>query len=400
MRKNILTLGLVATAFVASQSAYASRARNAVLGSADPFNVFTNAGHGSLYVNDAYNMFYSPAKINDNKNFFTMEKSNGEAVGNKLAASNTNDAEGGFVTSMGDFTFGAFLNRTTGVQGNFSDAASALNPLGNNNFRGELRPIELMFGGDVGVKYGLGYTYANGGDKTGANTVTRARSHNVRAGIEYMGAELFGDVNLASKQMYGSKSALTPNDQEVKNNNMGIGGRYTYGEWIAYAGYRSVKSEAPTTLVSANASNITSKTTNYAVGVGRNAKLSDSTSLNYAVGYHRQIGTTKPKAGNEAKVRTVMMPLDVSLESELASWFIARGGMQYRLAHRGTTNGIEAPVTNGSLGGTFRFGKVDVDFAMSTANNGAAVTGDPALTGANLGFSDNLFSYVSMTYCW
>lgn len=398
MRKNILTLGLVATAFVASQSAYASRARNAVLGTADPFNLFSNAQHGSLYVNDAYNMFYSPAKINDNKNFFVMEKSNGET--NRLAASNTNDAEGGFVTSVGDFVFGAFLNRTTGIRGNYSNAANFATPLSNNSLVGEMRPIELMFGGDVGVKYGLGYTYGNSGDKTGFNTVTRGLHHNVRAGIEYMGAELFGDVNVASKQKFGSKSALTPNDQEVKNNNFGIGGRYTYGEWVAYAGYRSTKSEAPDTLV-ANNVNVSSKNTRYAVGVGRNAKLSDSATLNYAVGYHRQVGTTKPKNGNEVKTREVMMPLNVGLESELASWFIARGGMQYNLSHRGTANGIEPNSTSGSLGGTFRFAKVDIDFAMTTAGNiGATSNTDPALTGAAVGFSDSLLSYVSMTYRW
>jgi predicted porin len=215
-----------------------------------------------------------------------------------------------------------------------------------------------------------------------------------------MNLELFGDANVASKVRVDKPSA-SPRAGEIKNNNIGFGGRYTYGEWIAYAGLRNVKSEADNNLVT-GAGLVSSKTTAYGLGVGRNAKLSDSTTLNYALGYHRRLVTTQPKGGNEFKARSVIMPLNVGLESELASWFIARAGMQYNLSDRGTASGINKNTTNGALGGTFRFGKVDVDFAVSTDENltGAAVNQDPAINGSSFGFSSHLIGYASVTYRW
>ena len=414
MRKNILTLCLVMSAFVASQSAFASRARNAVLGTADPLNLFSNGSHGSLYVDDAYNMFYSPAKIADHKNFVVMEKSNGES--NKITAQN--DAEGGFVTSVSDFQVGVFFNRTTDIRGFYSLANNVTNPLlasaATTSQIGNMRPIELMFGGDAGVKYGLGLSYAtntNFNANTNLGDVTvQAKRIALRAGIEFQNLEVFGDIDLMGRNRYSNSTAAFGNDRDVKNNNMGLGARYKYGEWVAYAGYRAVKSTAATELVSSTSTFAKeNKTNTFGLGVGRNAKLSDSTTLNYSVGYFRSKNETVAGTGAAnlaTRTRREIMPLNLGLESELVSWFIARGGMQFNLMNNtvgpaASVNGTAVSQTSGSLGGTFRFGKVDVDFAMSTRGNvGATSAGDMDLNGSSVGFSDSLLSYASVTYRW
>lgn len=372
MRKNILTLCLVMTAFAASQSAFASRARLAVLSpNVDPVGISGNNEHGSFLVDDAYNMFYSPARIADSKNMMIVEKSNGQGTATM--------GEGGFVTSIGGFNLGAYLNRTTGINGNYATAAQSTDAVAQTGNNTNMRPIDLMFGGEASnVKYGLGLFYGSNRSVTGTTTTAKANELNIRAGIDVENLEVFGNVNAIGDNKY---TLVANPEQKVKNTEYMGGLRYKYGEWLAYGGYKGMKTSAPTTLITTTTNNKEQKTTAFGFGIGRNAKLAESTMMNYSIGYFRTKSENTTAATTAVKTETtqVYVPLNVSLESEIASWFIARAGMGYDLvAYQGKSNSA-APqsLNNGTkvrLGGTLRFGKVDIDTAVGTGNATADTT--------------------------
>jgi len=145
MSKRILAVTL-AFGILATSNAFASRARTSVLGTGDAGLFLTG---GSFFYDDARNIFYNPSYVNDFKNWGIIEKSNGTTTG--VQAGTNSQAEGGFVTSMGAFNLGVYLNR-------MSDLAHAA---GSSNIT-DSRPIEVFFGGDASnMKWGLGLDYAS-----------------------------------------------------------------------------------------------------------------------------------------------------------------------------------------------------------------------------------------------
>lgn len=398
MRKNILTLCLVMTAFAASQSAFASRARLAVLSpNVDPVGISGNNEHGSLLVDDAYNMFYSPAKIADAKHMMIIEKGNGQA--------SATQGEGGFVTSMGGFNLGVYMNRVSGINGNYATAANATDAVSNSANNTNMRPIDVMLGGEASnLKYGLGLFYGSNRSVSGTTTTANARHLNVRAGVNVENLEVYGNANVIGDNKYTFVSSA---EQKVKNTAYAGGLRYKYGEWVAYGGYAGTKVSAPTALITVAANNKESKTTAYGLGFGRNAKLSESSMLNYSIGYFRTKteNTTAATTAVKSETTQVFVPLNVSLESEVASWFIARAGMGYDLvAYQGkSTNAAPQSLNNGTtarMGGTLRFGKVDIDTAVGTGATSAGETTAETVDGTSFGFSNQLFSKASLTYRW
>lgn len=401
MRKNILTLCLVMTAFAASQSAFASRARLAVLSpNVDPVGITSSGSeHGSLLVDDAYNMFYSPARIADAKNMMIVEKGNGQGAASQ--------GEGGFVTSMGAFNLGLFLNRTTGINGtyaNIANATDAATPAATNN--NNMRPVELMFGGEASnVKYGLGLMYASTRQSSGAITTMKGSEMNLRAGVDVENLEVFGNMNLNGDNKYQVADSQTT-EKKMKNTAYSGGLRYKYGEWVAYGGYRATKITAPTALITGtNDKEATAE--NMGLGIGRNAKLTEATMMNYSLGYFRgKTTSTRVDIPKKTETTNVYVPLNVSLESEIASWFIGRAGLGYDLvAMTAKTNSGTAPasINNGTkvrLGGTLRFGKVDIDTAVGTGDVSGADNTTENVDGTAFGFSNQLFSKASLTYRW
>src|SRR5579885_2337655 len=97
MSKRVLAVALV-FGILATSNAFASRSRTAVLGTGDG-GQFLSAG--SFFYDDARNIFYNPAYVNDFKNWGIIEKSNFPG----------GTAEGGFVTSLSSFNLGVYVNR-------------------------------------------------------------------------------------------------------------------------------------------------------------------------------------------------------------------------------------------------------------------------------------------------
>jgi hypothetical protein len=317
----VLALSLVAS------NAFASQARNIVSGGGDGGNIFGGTGmFGSFYTNDEYNMFWNPAFINGQGNWAIIE--NGAGSGTSA----------GFVTDVSNFNLGVFLNRPTGTSNGASQA------------------VDVILGGDMGVKWGVGLTQTL---STGGPSFTK-----VNAGVVVSDFEPFINYTLTDSD------GATP---ETKDSTMMVGTRYHYGDWTPYAAYMS--SKATTAGVEAAES-----ANRWGLGLGRAAKMGEI-SMNYAVSYWRNGG---------ALASGSVVPVEMTFAADAASWLTVRAGFQHNLM----TRGAAAAGTVTSIGGTVKMGKADLDMVVGQ-NDGTGAAG----TGF-FGFSSGLFANAGLTYRW
>ena len=339
MNKKIIS-ALVLAGMIMGSNAFASRSRLNVMGTG-------GAAAGSFYYDHIYNIFYNPSYINDMKNYVIFEKDATEA------------AFMGTAFSAGGFNLGVYMNR-----------AGAFNAAGTGSTFAE-KEIDFVIGGDQGVKWGAGLTYAQrhaaGPDATNRDVV-------LRAGIQMNGFDPFAEF-----QVVGSnKDAAT----EEKHKRMVIGTKYHYGEWTPYAQYASTKRETATE----------NKNSQFTLGVGREAKLAEGARLNYAIYWQRSQAETAGVKG----VANSVIPLEAAVEADATSWFTARAGFQYNLMNSNSTT----LVSRGRVGGTFHLGKADVDFAFGNDNDSTATSAGGNIDTGTIGFSDDTFAQVAVRYSW
>lgn len=325
--------------------AFASRARVSVLGSGDNGGIVNGRGHGgSLFYDDAYNMFYNPVYINDHKDWATIEKSNFSATGVGTTA------QGGFVTSMADFAVGLYMNRVGGI-------------ISQTN-RNLMRPIDLIIGGDMGMKWGFGLTY--GSFKNGPSDQDLV----LRAGVNMMGFEPFLTAKVLGKDRT-SGSDLT-------HHHYSAGFRYRYGEWTPYLAYRQDRT------ASNNVNN------SFGAGIARNSEVAEGVMLNYAVGYWKETVSGQQR-----------VPLDVSVEGKAVSWLTLRGGITFDVMNQTQKVSATTDPTSGRIGAGFHVGPVDFDFAVGS-NAGANAQTEVATdtTSQTFDIANGFFSQAALTYNW
>jgi hypothetical protein len=338
MKKSIIAL-LLALSFTAGSDAFASRARLLVTGTGDAGMILDGAG-GSFYTEDAYNMFYNPSYVNDYKDWGIIERSQTGAV--------ADNPFGGFVTSMMNTNVGVFFNRTTYLP-TFSTAT-----------RAAMRPIELMVGGDHGVKWGLGLAYARAGTVQGVS-----QDLTLRLGAQFDGFDPFLTYKIMGKEKAGTA------DNKFKD--MMAGFRYHWGEWVPYAAYRQTKTNGNT------------QANSWGLGMGRNTKVAEGVKLNYGFGFWR----TGKRTGQS------VVPIDLSVEGDATSWLTLRAGLNYRLYDQ-IAKTTQTDASTGRLGATFKWNKLSMDWAVGT---GAGV-GAEALDAPTFGFDSQFFAATSLQYSW
>ncbi len=371
MSKRILASALVVGALAAS-NAFASQARQLVLGTQDPLNVISSGTHGSLLVDDNMNIFYNPSYANDYKNWASVEKASGYAG----AAS---QAEGGFINNFGPVTAGIYLNR--------QDAVNTLTTGAFNS--APVRPFDLFVAGDMGVKWGLKVSQAS--RKTAPNTTeSRDLGSNVwsaTAGVQVMDFEPFVSYQLTGKDKAAGATAAEIVEDQFKS--FSIGTRYKFGEWVPFAVYRSDKfqdaSAAPATTQEYTA-------TAWGLGFGRNTKVAEGSTLNYGAAYWSR--TAPVSIVTKSRSTQKVLPLNVSFESDATTWLTLRAGIAYSLLDQ--SNGLtNASATTGRIGAGLKFGKAVMDFAVGNGGVGVANVDTTVFD-----FSNGLFSVASLTYNW
>lgn len=347
-----------------SSSAQASRARLLVLGTGD---AGTALNGGSFFYDDSYNIFYNPAYVNDFRNWAIIEKSNFPGA----------SAQGGVFGSIGQFNFGVYLNRGNAVATypSFAISGAGAAPLGNAASTYTVvpqRPIEAYFGADMGVKWGVGLTFASNNSATGNSNYLLAH-----LGASVSGFEPFGTIRLGGTEPGATHSMYR------------AGLRYRWGEWTPYGAYTNTRDEA---------GGVTQRENTWGLGLGRSTKVTEGINMNYALSFWRV-----SDAGGAVEGTRYLLPLDVSFEGAVLTWLTLRAGVGYRVLDRakvGTDANSQTvgDSTTGRVGASFHVGKVDFDWAVGKAGGTteAATTPDTQVFDVSTGF----FTAASLSYKW
>jgi hypothetical protein len=394
MSKRLIAAAVILSA-LATTNAFASRARLLVFGTGDSGLILGDNGNmGSFYTDDAYNMFYNPAYINDYKNFGIIEKSNyssaytfsaenfaNNPTGNGFAAtSGGTTAEGGFVSSIFNYTFGLFMNRTDVL----TDAIYA--------HPENMRPIDIMIGGDQGWKWGLGVTYSSyRGTPVGTSSMVSDTDVVVRLGFELSAFEPFAWYRIGGDNHFVpliSGGAVTGSNVE-QNKMWAAGLKYHWGEWTPYAAIKKTDFN----------NEITGEI--FGAGIGRNTKLTEGVKLSYAFAFFRQMasdqfGFNVANRGELNPQRSVL-PINVAVEGDATGWLTLRAGLSYNLVDQIATGSVPDQ-TSGRIGATIHAGKVDFDWAVGK-NAGSQETAADT-DSQNFDIANGFFTAAAVDYHW
>ncbi|MBI4925640.1 MAG: hypothetical protein HY843_06920 [Bdellovibrio sp.] len=339
MKNRLIILMTAITVFVAS-SAFASVAKEIVMGQGDPVGLLER---GSFYNDSSNNIFYNPSYANEYKNWATIEVSR-YAVPAIAGAT----AEGGFVNAFGSWVLGFYMNRSDATRGSYTNAVSH-------------RPFDLIIASDMGMKWGLGITF--GGYKTGSTTSEKDLT--LRAGAQ------FGELEpYISVKVIGSDKVAAG---ETKTTGYGGGFKYKWGEWTPYLAYNKLSS--PTGNMNYG----------WGMGIGRNTKVGEA-HLTYAIALWEDLG---PKRW--------IIPVDMALEGSLTSWLKARAGFTYNLIDITKEVTTGADTTNARVGATINVSKVDFDWVVG--HTGFA-GGSEVVSGKSFDLASGFFTAASLTYHW
>lgn len=342
----VLFCVLTLWAGLGENTAQASRARLLVMGTGDAGSILGTSGNrGSFFYDDAYNMFYNPAVVTQFGNWVIVEKSN-------FAGSVGRTAQGGFVTELGKFHVGAYLNRLGALPAGYTNLA---------NFR----PIDLVIGADHGVKWGFGLTY--GSFRTGADGDADLT---LRGGVIVKSIELF-----AAAKVLGDEKTLTP-DAEYRE--FSGGARWLLDGWVPFAAMsftrrNSVHSDA------------------FGAGIGRNVVLPGDFKLNAATGVWRR-----------SSARRNIIPIELGMEKQALEWLSLRGGIAFRLWDQ--VDGVtQSDSTTGRLGAAFHIGK-QLDLEWAIGRTGSALETGPGFSidydSQNFDVSTGFFTAANLSYRW
>ncbi|HRK02729.1 MAG TPA: hypothetical protein PLH57_08700 [Oligoflexia bacterium] len=430
MKRKILLTAVLATWLVGS-NAFASIARLAVLGTQPSFtaansSVATNVVNGSLWYDDSYNMFYNPSAIMDYKDYVTFQKGN--------STSGNGGGEAGWVSSVArSFAYGIYVNRGGSAAAAYGDTARlvapGINSATNTAFAGTSanalntqRAIDLLFGGDTGIKWGGKLTWAYNRNQSIATQAqddleATTRYWHLALGAQVMGFEPFIGTTISSKFHRNNTSDKTLQATDLVDD-MNVGVRYKYEAWTPYVTYRKFRRAGDGVGVndpetSSGSTQVQTSMNVLGLGVGHDMKIADGVHLLKNVGvYYNSVVDTAGATYTNRDYKDYVLPVNFAIEADAASWLTLRAGAEYHLwnerkfASNGTnstTNATaakdkktsQAGISSVRIGSTFKFGKLHIDSAFG---NGAT-TNQTDQTQA-IGFDANTFAFVSASYNW
>ena len=359
--------------FIFGTDAFASRARNMVTGTGDAGLILgTSGGIGSFYEDDAYNMFYNPAYVNDYTNWATIEKSNFSSTN----AGTT--AMGGFATSMGMFNVSLYMNRL--------DELNA-----REGKRLVMEPLDVTLGTKWNnISWGLGFQWANhtyrdtAVQATGDKEKHTAQLFNLKLGAQAYNFEPF--IHWQIKGKYQDTALVNYTEKKVT-----AGLKYHWGEWTPYLVYQSAKDEFDAYHGPTSTTTYAQDKTTWGLGLGRHHDMSNKVSMGYSVGYFAQSNKSiEPTIRSNREV----VPVEFSASAKALDWMTVRAGVGYHLIDTNDTDN-----TTGRVGATFNWNKVSVDWVVGANTNGGTETATDA-DGQTFSFSDGLFTAASATYAW
>jgi len=388
MKKQII----VATGLaVLSTSAWATKSRMEALGQ--------DSERGSLYIQDSRNLFRNAAHVNTFKNYVVTEW--GTATAGTADSATAPTAEGGFFREMGAFSYGVYLGNKNdseeAVRNGAGYGGSAI-ATGAAGFQDYDNPIDLFFGGDMGIQWGARISYAKGEVDTGtAATKTEHSAMGLGLGIVMGDLDVYGSMKLKDE----SKGDGATADAKYEAGGMQLGLGYNLGDLRVYADY--AKQDAEYTSAAGAAKNETDQTS-MMFGVAKTHEVSSSSRVWYSLSYLNVKGEDKDgtTATNNQEQTNTRLLLGVGMEAEANSWLTLRGSVtgpvvmnETETKTTTTTKQTNANQVDVNAGATLSFGKLKIDGSIGTsasARNGALGTKSGVLT------TDNLLSRVAVHY--
>jgi len=380
MRKNVLVIAGLA---VLSTSAFASKARMSALGQ----------GSTSFYVQDSRSVFLNPAALNDMKNYVVTEWG---ATQNTDA---TARAEGGFFREQGSFAYGLYLGnngpaRTTGTHF-FQDA--------QNN-------IDLIFAGDMGMKWGARVHYASAKQEASSTLARKNSGLGLGLGVVHGDLDVSANITVSDKSTGSTLANLTAgtSGDEWKRkpgfdlnavyrwNGMSFFGQYAnVNETMTLAAGSSVSTWTPssiytTAITTAASSSNTHKSSVITLG---GAKVHEVNPGARVVTDARLILTSDEIGGSSTaamngKTKVTRLPVTFAVEADATSWLTLRGSISQSITGGKKTiaGQTQQSATNtAAAGATLNFGKLKLDGTVTNAATGALDL-------------DNVLTNVAMTY--
>ncbi len=364
---------IILALFVLNMSAYASKARLDALG---------QPTDGSFYIDDTRNIFLNPASINVLKDYVIFEWGNrGGYTNDVIIPGNTtidvdetdvldkSQAEGGYVRSIGNFVWGVFfgaedddkkINRARiDLQGNTSNSVTP----NFNGFLEEDNRVDIFFGGDAGLQWGLNISYANNDDEQAQGFAKKQSSLGVKLGLYVGEIEWYADYDLKDE----SNGAALSNDLYEDDGSWTIGFVYRWSNYKFYTEYE--------TDIYTGTYNNTARSgdqVDFRIGGAQINKLSDKAMFILAASYEIDKLELSSQGTKNYKFRG--LPLLLALEAEATNWLTLRGSVTHTLfSSYDNANQKPASLANSTkvaAGGTFNFGRLDVDTAIGIDTDG------------------------------
>lgn len=330
MKKHI---AIAAGLAILSTSAFATKSRMEALGQ--------GSERGSFFIQDSRNIFRNAAHVNDMTNYIVTEWG---------TDSGTQNAEGGFFRSAGQFNYGLYLNSDV-------DSMAAANDTG---LLDEDNRLTAFVGGDMGVKWGASVYYSTAEDEVTGGIKRENDTMGVGLGIAKGPLEAYANVALNDESKGGTAAA----DKFEADTGYVAGASYSWMNSKFYAEYD--KSGYDQTVAGAKKNNDTSSIT---VGIGNTYEVSATSRMFTQLSYVSSKNETTT-AGVKSEVKQSNLPLTLGFEADATSWLALRGSISQNII-LGTTKTDGKKKTNGTTdvaaGATLNFGKLKVDGMIGTS---------------------------------
>jgi hypothetical protein len=384
-------LSLVLALTIAASPAFASRARLEALG---------EGKNGSYYINDGRNIFLNPAQIVKHKKKlwleFGGEPSNSDTNAQVIADSFSNSrGQGGFSNTMGDFTYGLYLNNTSdralntfGGSDNSSPSNSGTNP---NNLIMPDSQLEAFFAGEGSLNWGISAFYAGNRDDQ-----KKASLFGARLGVESGNLQVFTTLGLSSKT---EDPTATAGQTNMVKGKISIDGGVTYAMdgWTYFGKFNTTGADV---TVESGATDTTVEGTQTAFGAGFGYTKEYSKTVTMFTRLEADYATVKQGSATTSKIFNV--PVVLGAEAQALSWLAVRGSVAASLFGQNITSRNDlAGTTTVAAGLGATFGDVQIDGVVASGASPAADIagfGTGGRTSGNFGFGDNMISRVALTY--
>lgn len=374
MKKQIaVAMGLA----VLSTSAFASKARLEALG---------QDANGSMYLDDARNVFLNPAQLNYHKDFVTLEfgsseDSNTAARADADSAANPR-AEGGMFKAEGNMVYGLYF----GAESNEANSQRFL-AMGGTDAVYEQNNLDFFIAGDAGVQWGVRLTYGSYENKQGTDNESSSIARGV---LGIISGDLEGYANFGIE----NKAEGNNNTEFEGKGSVDLGVTYNMGDMDYIVQFATANSE------DANGDKFTGQTVR--LGAAKNYKLNDRANAWVSAFYvKREIDNefaAIPSAQGESKDN--YLPVTVALEVMAKEWLTLRGSVVHEVigTNEDDAGDIEtrANRTTIAAGASLTWGDLALDGMVG--NTDGTTTGANTATGNGTLRTDQLLSRLSLTY--